>query len=190
MARFGRGWLAAGIVCIALNWLGDSLDGTLARVRRQQRPQYGFYVDHMADVLGAVALMGGLAFSGLAHPGTAVAMLVAFLVLSSESYLATHTLGAFEMSKGIFGPTEVRLLLIAGNLELMRTPWASLFGRRVLLFDLGGWIAVAGMAGMAFWVTARHTAELYRREPLGGGSSDSYSPRSQNRDLGHPGLDS
>lgn len=171
MARFGRGWLAVGIACIALNWLGDSLDGTLARVRRQQRPKYGFYVDHMADVLGAAALMGGLALSGLAHPATAAAMLVAFLVLSAESYLAAHTLGAFEMSKGIFGPTEIRLLLIAGNLELMRTPWATVFGRRVLLFDLGGWIAVAGMSAMALWVTAQHTAELYRREPLGGGGS-------------------
>ena len=169
LAPYGRWWLAVGIVCIALNWLGDSLDGTLARVRNQQRPRYGFYVDHMVDVLGAVALMGGLAVSGLAHPAAAVAMLVAFLVLSAESYLAAHTLGAFEMSKGIFGPTEIRLLLIAGNLELMRTPWAHVFGRRVLLFDLGGWIAVAGMTVMALWVTAWHTAELYRREPLRGG---------------------
>jgi phosphatidylglycerophosphate synthase len=165
LSRLGRWWLAVGILCIALNWLGDSMDGTLARVRRQQRPKYGFYVDHIVDVLGAVALMGGLAVSGLAHPATAAAMLVAFLVLSSESYLAAHTLGAFEMSKGMFGPTEIRLLLIAGNLELMRTPWASVFGHRVLLFDLGGWIAVAGMSAMAIWVTARHTAELYRREP-------------------------
>jgi phosphatidylglycerophosphate synthase len=166
LARFGWGWLAACIVCIALNWLGDSLDGTLARVRRQQRPKYGFYVDHMADVLGAVAMMGGLAVSGFLHPAAAAAMLVAFLVLSSESYLATHTLGAFEMSKGMFGPTEIRLLLIAGNLELMRTPWAHVFGHRVLVFDLGGWIAVAGMSAMALWVTARHTVELYRREPI------------------------
>ena len=93
------------------------------------------------------------------------------LVLSSESYLATYVLGAFEMSKGIFGPTEIRLLLIAGNIELMRTPWTSVLGRRVLLFDLGGWIAVAGMTGMALWVTGRHTAELYRMEPVGGGGS-------------------
>lgn len=166
LARFGRWWLAGAIVCIALNWLGDSLDGTLARVRRQQRPRYGFYVDHVVDVLGAVAMMGGLAVSGLLHPATAAAMLVAFLVLSAESYLATHTLGEFEMSKGIFGPTEIRLLLIGGNVALMRTPWASVFGHKVLLFDLGGWIGVAGMGAMALWVTARHTVELYRREPL------------------------
>ena len=84
--------LLAVIVCLALNWLGDSLDGTLARVRQQQRPRYGFYVDHIVDVFGSVALMCGLGFSGLLHWQTAMAMLIAFLVLSSESYLATYTL--------------------------------------------------------------------------------------------------
>ena len=77
---------------MVLNWLGDSLDGTLARVRRQQRPRYGFYVDHMVDIFGSVALMCGLGASGLLHWQTAMAMLVAFLMLSSESYLATYTL--------------------------------------------------------------------------------------------------
>ena len=47
-----------------LNWFGDSMDGTLARVRGQQRPRYGFYVDHVVDVLGAVAMMVGMACSG------------------------------------------------------------------------------------------------------------------------------
>jgi archaetidylinositol phosphate synthase len=154
------------IVCIALNWLGDSMDGTLARVRHQQRPRYGFYVDHMVDVFGAVVLMSGLACSGFLHPQIAVAMLIAFLVLSSESYLATYTLSSFEMSKGIFGPTEIRLLLIAGNLALLRSPFAILFGHKLLLFDVGGVIAAAGMFAMAAAVTVRHTAALYRQEPL------------------------
>jgi phosphatidylglycerophosphate synthase len=69
-------------VCIGLNWLGDSLDGTLARVRRQLRPRYGFYVDHMVDVLGAAALMSGLGCSGFLHWQTAAAMLVSFLLLA------------------------------------------------------------------------------------------------------------
>src|SRR6202012_1703663 len=76
LARYNRWWLLVVIICLALNWLGDSLDGTLARVRAQQRPRYGFYVDHMVDVLGAVALMGGLALSGLAHWQAGMAMLV------------------------------------------------------------------------------------------------------------------
>jgi phosphatidylglycerophosphate synthase len=154
------------IACVVLNWLGDSLDGTLARVRQQQRPRYGFYVDHMVDVFGSVALMGGLGCSGVLHWQTAVAMLVAFLLLSSESYLATYTLSFFRLSQGIFGPTEIRLLLIAGTLALLHGPYRTLFGHRFLLFDLGGAIAGAVMFAMAVVVTVRHTAQLYREEPL------------------------
>ncbi len=167
LPQYDRRMLLLAIVCIALNWLGDSLDGTLARVRRQERPRYGFYVDHVVDIFGAVALMCGLGCSRLLHWQTAMAMLIAFLVLASESYLATHTLSRFELSQGLFGPTEIRILLIAGNLALLRSPYATLFGHRLLLFDLGGAIAAAGMFAMALVVTARHTAQLYREEPLG-----------------------
>ena len=165
-SRYERRVLLAVIVCIALNWLGDSLDGTLARVRRQQRPRYGFYVDHVVDIFGSAVLMCGLGCSGVLHWQTAMAMLVAFLLLSGESYLATYTLSRFELSQGIFGPTEVRILLIAGNLALLRSPYATVFGHRLLLFDVGGAIAAAGMLAMAVAVTVRHTVELYRQEPL------------------------
>ncbi|MGD0940996.1 MAG: CDP-alcohol phosphatidyltransferase family protein [Terracidiphilus sp.] len=166
LSRFNRIALLGPILCLVLNWLGDSLDGTLARVRQQQRPRYGFYVDHMADVFGAVALMCGLGCSGFLHWQVALAMLVAFLVLSSESYLATYTLTRFQLSQGLFGPTEIRILLVIGNLALLRNPYAAVFGYKVLLFDLGGLIAAIGMFAMAISVTLRHTAELYRQEPL------------------------
>jgi len=154
------------ILSLVLTWLGDSMDGTLARIRRIERPRYGFYVDHMADVFGSIALMAGLGFSGFVHWPVAVAMLVGFLLLSSESFLATYSLGQFQLSQGIFGPTEIRILLIAGNLALMRNPYSILFGYRILLFDLGGTIAALGMLAIAITVTARHTAQLYREEPL------------------------
>ena len=166
LSRYNRYALLLAVVCIALNWLGDSLDGTLARVRRQQRPRYGFYVDHMVDIFGSVALMAGLACSGFLHWQTAIAMLIGFLLLSSESYLATYTLSRFHMSQGLFGPTEIRVLLIIGNLALLHNPYATLFGHRFLLFDVGGIIAAAGMLAMAIGVTVRHTAELYRQEPI------------------------
>jgi phosphatidylglycerophosphate synthase len=166
LSRYDRRALLLVILCLALNWLGDSMDGTLARVRRQQRPRYGFYVDHMVDIFGSVALMCGLGCSGFLHWQTAIAMLVAFLMLSSESYLATYTLSCFQLSQGIFGPTEIRILLIAGNLALLRSPYSTLFAHRMLLFDLGGAIAAAGMFAMAILVTVRHTAQLYRQEPL------------------------
>jgi archaetidylinositol phosphate synthase len=166
LARYDRRALVGVIACLALNWLGDSLDGTLARVRRQERPRYGFYVDHMVDVLGAAAMMTGLGWSGLAHWGTAMAMLVAFLLLSAESYLATYTLGCFELSQGWFGPTEIRILLVAGNVALLRSPYATVLGHRLLLFDVGGWVAAAAMFAMAVMVGMRHTGQLYREEPL------------------------
>jgi phosphatidylglycerophosphate synthase len=166
LSRYNRYALLVVILCLVLNWLGDSLDGTLARVRKQQRPRFGFYVDHMVDVFGSVALMCGLGYSGLLHWQTAIAMLVAFLLLSSESYLATYTLLCFQLSQGIFGPTEIRLLLIAGNLALLRSPYSTVFGHNMLLFDLGGAIAAVCMFAAAVVITIRHTAELYREEPL------------------------
>jgi phosphatidylglycerophosphate synthase len=166
LSRYNRYALLLVILCIALNWFGDSMDGTLARVRHQQRPRYGFYVDHIVDIFGSVALMCGLGFSGFLHWQTSIAMLIAFLLLSSESYLATYTLSSFEMSQGIFGPTEIRILLIIGNLALLRSPYSTLFGHRMLLFDLGGTIAAVSMLAMVIAVTVRHTAQLYRQEPL------------------------
>ena len=170
LARYNRFALLLVILCLVLNWFGDSMDGTLARVRGQERPCYGFYVDHIIDVFGSVALMSGLGFSGLLHWQTALAMLVGFLVLSSESFLATYTLAHFQLSQGIFGPTEIRILLIVGNLALLRSPYATLFGHRILLFDLGGAIAAAVMLAMAIFVTVRHTRQLYCQEPLPQGS--------------------
>jgi archaetidylinositol phosphate synthase len=154
------------ILCLVLNWLGDSLDGTLARTRHQQRPRYGFYVDHMVDIFGSLALITGLACSGFLHWQTATALLVAFLILSSESYLATYTLSRFELSQGPFGPTEIRILLILGNLALLHSPYATVFGHKLLLFDISGTIAAAAMFALALIVTFRHTAQLYREEPL------------------------
>lgn len=166
LCRHHREALLLVTVCIVLNWLGDSLDGTLARVRSQARPRYGFYVDHVVDILGSVALMCGMAASGYLHPQVASAMLIAFLVLSSESYLATYTLGTFQLSQGIFGPTEIRLLMIAGNLALLRSPYATLCGHRLLLFDLGGTVATGFMAVAALTTMVRHTAQLYQEEPI------------------------
>ena len=151
---------------LVLNWLGDSLDGTLARVRHQQRPRYGFYVDHMADAFGALALMAGLACSGYIHWQIAAGMLVCFYVLSIESYLTTYTMGHFHLSQSIFGPTEIRILLIAGNTVLLRLPYADIAGHRFLLFDVGGAVAIAGMTFMAVAATIRHIAVLHGEEKL------------------------
>ena len=165
-ARYNEYGLLGVIVCIVANWFGDSLDGTLARVRNQQRPRYGFYVDHIVDVVGATALMCGLGCSGFVHWPVAIAMLIGFLLLAAESYLATYTLACFKMSQGWFGPTEIRILLIIGTLALLHSPYARVLGRRFLLFDIGGTVAATLMAIMVVVIAVRHTAELYRQEPL------------------------
>lgn len=166
LARWERGALLGAVVCIGLNWLGDSLDGTLARVRRRPRPRYGFYVDHVVDIFGAAMMMAGLAWSGLLHPAVAAAMLVGFLLLSGESYLATYTLSRFELSQGRLGPTEIRILMVMGAAAALRAPQVTMLGRRLLLWDVGGTIAAGAMFGLAAAAAVRHTAQLYRQEPL------------------------
>lgn len=166
LASRNRCALLGVIACLALNWLGDSLDGTLARVRQRLRPRYGFYVDHMVDSFGGVALMGGLALSGYMHPAIAIGLLVAFLMLSIQSYLATHALGEFRISFWRFGPTELRLLLAVGNLALFWKPVIHLFGGQYRLFDVGGAIGVAGMALMVVVFTLQNTLRLYREERI------------------------
>src|SRR5579884_4488374 len=153
-------------ICLVLNWFGDSLDGTLARVRNQQRPRYGFYVDHMVDSLGAMVIMLGLAASGLADWRIAIAMLIGFLMLSIEAYLATYTLGSFRLSYSKFGPTEIRLLLIAACVRALINPNVRLGGHEYRLFDVGGVIATAGMAAMCIVSAILHTRSLYRQETL------------------------
>ena len=142
---------------LALNWFGDSLDGTLARIRNRQRPRYGFYVDHIVDTFGAFALMVGLGCSGYVHWEIAAGMLVCFYALSIESYLATYTTGRFHLSHGLFGPTEIRILLAIGNVLILSHPYMSLAGRRFLSFDFGGTVAIAGMVGMVVSAAFRQT---------------------------------
>jgi archaetidylinositol phosphate synthase len=166
LARLQPELLLASIIFLALNWLGDSLDGTLARVRNRQRPRYGFYVDHITDTIAAFFLMGGLAVSGYVHPFIALGMLVAFLMLSIEAYLATYALGEFRLSYWKFGPTEIRILLAIGNIALLRHSIIRVFGRHIRLFDLGGTIAIAGMSMMLIVSAIKHTRQLYREERL------------------------
>jgi phosphatidylglycerophosphate synthase len=166
LASASRAGLLLVVACLAVNWFGDSLDGTLARVRQHERPRYGFYVDHVVDAAGAVFLLGGLGLSGYMSPMVALALLVAYLLLLVETFLATYTLGTFTMSYFKVGPTELRILLAIGNLVLLVHPMAEIFGRRYLLFDVGGVIAAGGMVLTLIIAVTRHTRALYVAEPL------------------------
>ncbi len=166
LARRDSGWLHVVNVGLALNWFGDSLDGTLARHRHKLRPRYGFYVDHIVDAFGALFLLVGLGVSGYMSPAVAAGLLVVYYLLSIGIYLATYTLGTFRIAYGGFGGTELRLLLVAGNLTALYVPAFELWGTRVRLFDVGGVMAIAGLALVVVTSTVRNTRELYRLERL------------------------
>ena len=165
-AHWHRRGLALVIVCLFLNWLGDSLDGTLARVRNRLRPRYGFYVDHIVDAFGTFFLLGGLGLSGYMSPGVAAGLLIAYFMLSIEVYLATYAIGTFHLSFWKFSPTELRILLMIGNLALLWRPWVRLLGGTYRLFDVGGVVGIAGISLMLVSAALRHTIELYRAERL------------------------
>jgi phosphatidylglycerophosphate synthase len=151
---------------LAINWFGDSLDGTVARVRRQERPRYGYYVDHVLDLVGIAMLMGGIALSGYMTPLIALGVLAAYLLVSAEVFLATAVGGAFRMSFARIGPTELRILLSAGALALIRWPTCELPGLgRVLVLDVAGLAVIAGLL-IALSVSALAMGRaLYVAEP-------------------------
>ncbi len=166
LARWNRNALLLAIFFLAVNWFGDSMDGTLARVRQKLRPRYGFYVDHVVDAFGQFFLLGGLGLSGYMSPWVAMGFLIVFYVLSIEVYLATYCLGTFHLSHWKLSPTELRVLLAIGNIALFYHPRVTIAGGRYLLFDVGG---VAGMVGMTLMLLVavwRHTRTLYREEPV------------------------
>ena len=158
--------LLAALVLLALNWFGDSLDGTLARVRGHERPRYGFYVDHVLDALSILFVFGGLAAGGHMSPVIAFGFLIAYYLLSIEIALAAHTVGIFRISYWKFGPTELRILLALGTLQLMRSDAITIGGIRMLLFDLGGIIAIVSVAATFVAAAVANTRHLYRAEPL------------------------
>ena len=161
-------WALLGVVfALALNWLGDSLDGTLARVRHQQRPRYGFYVDHVLDMVGTFSLLGGLALSGYMNPLLAMAMLAAYVTAAAEEFLATHVRRVFHLSFLGFGPTELRIILSIGTLYLLYRPWVNLGSLGMFrLFDVGGIVAIAGLALKIVVCAFRNGYALYREERL------------------------
>jgi archaetidylinositol phosphate synthase len=165
-ARANRMALLFAIVWLAIHWLCDSLDGTIARVRQQQRPRYGFYVDHVVDCIGVLFLVSGLALSGFMNPMVALSLLVAYFLLSIEVYLATYCLTVFRMSFWGIGPTELRVLLAIGTVALVSDPKVQILGGAYRLFDVGGVIAVASLAVTTAVSVVRNGLALYRAEPL------------------------
>ncbi len=153
-------------VALAVNWFGDSLDGTLARVRNCQRPRYGYYTDHVLDLIGTFVLLGGLALSGHMSPIVALVLLAAYMMVTAEVFLSTHVMRVFRLSSMGFGPTELRIVLSIGALYLLRDSRVCIAGSEpFLLFDVGGVIAIAGLTVAMLISASRNIRILYREEP-------------------------
>jgi len=166
LASWHRVGLVLVVFFLALNWFGDSLDGTLARVRGTERPRFGYYVDHVIDAVGTLFLMGGLALSGYMTPIVALALTVAYFLVLVEVYLATHVLKTFRMDFLLVGPTELRIVLAVGTLVLLVHPHSTILGRTYLLFDVGGLAAALGLLVAFMTAAVRNTRRLYLEEPL------------------------
>jgi phosphatidylglycerophosphate synthase len=155
------------VVSLAANWFGDSLDGTLARVRNQQRPRYGYYVDHVIDLAGTALLFGGVAASGFMSPLVAALVVAAFFLVSAEAYLATYARGVFKMAFFGIGPTELRIMLAIGALFIVNRPFVDVFGfTGVRLFDVGGVAGAIGMAATFLVTSAANVRALYEEERI------------------------
>ena len=166
LARWDTRALWVVVAALAINWFGDSLDGTLARVRHVERPRYGFYIDHVIDIVGLTFLFIGLACSGFMTPAIALSLLVAYLLVSGEVFLATAVRGVFRMSFAGFGPTELRIVLAIGTIALRGNPQVHFgFFGRMPLFDVGGLVAIVGLVATLGFAVWQNTSALARLEP-------------------------
>ena len=166
LAQYSPLFLVAGVVCLAINWFGDSLDGTLARVRNRQRPRYGFYVDHIVDAFGVTFVVAGLSLSGYMSPIVAMGFLIAYFLMNIEIYLATYTLGIFKLSYGVMGPTELRIIVCIGNLVLLTKKSVRIGDGYYLLCDVSGVVAIVVLVAIAIVSSIKNTKRLYSEERL------------------------
>jgi archaetidylinositol phosphate synthase len=167
LANRNEAWLWLANVAILANWFGDSLDGTLARFRRIERPRYGYYLDHLTDAYSTLAIGLGLGFSPYMLLAVGLAIVIAYLLLSINVYLETHVFEEFSFSYGNLGPTEVRLILIALNLTALSIgplPF-DVLGVGATVFDVVGLAAASGMIVMLLVRAVRNLRALARLEP-------------------------
>ena len=167
--RWTPEWLWVANLGLVIHWLGDSLDGTLARVRKHERPRYGFYLDHITDAYSTTAIGLGLGFSPYMLLSVALAIVIAYLVLSINVYLETHVFKVFRFGYGITGPTEARLILLGLNLiAVVVGPLGfRVKGVEFTAFDVVGVAAALGMIALLMTRVGRNLSELGRLEPPG-----------------------
>jgi phosphatidylglycerophosphate synthase len=167
LSNRNEAWLWAASAGLVVHWFGDSLDGTLARVRKIERPRYGFYLDHLTDAYSTTVIGIGLGLSPYMLLSVGLAIVIAYLVLSINVYLETHAFGEFQFGYAWMGPTEARALLIALNtLALFRPPLPFHVGVvGATIFDVAGALGAVAMAGLLVARVVRNLKRLSAMEP-------------------------
>jgi phosphatidylglycerophosphate synthase len=167
LTNYSHAWLWVASAMLVVNWIGDSLDGTLARVRGTQRPKYGYYLDHVVDAYSTAIIGLGLGLSPYVYLGIALGIVIVYLAMSINVYLESTVFGVFKISYGRVGPTEVRLILILLNTTAVITAgWPYPLGvpiNRVANITLG--IVLAGMVVLFVGRFARNLYKLAKLEP-------------------------
>src|SRR5258707_1210428 len=165
LTNFSPAWLWAASLMLVVNWLGDSLDGTLARVRGTQRPKYGYYLDHVVDAFSTAVIGLGIGLSPYVYLGLALGIVVVYLAMSINVYLESTVFGVFKISYGRIGPTEVRLLLVLLNTMLALAALWRIKGP----FPVGvvaNWTLAVLLTGMLALFVGRFARNLYRLAKL------------------------
>jgi archaetidylinositol phosphate synthase len=167
--RWTPAWLWVVNLGLVIHWLGDSLDGTLARVRKHERPRYGFYLDHLTDAYATTAIGLGLGFSPYMLLSVSLAIVIAYLILSINVYLETHVFKVFRYGYGMIGPTEARLVLLGLNLVALAIGPLGFTVRGVgfTVFDIAGVVAALVMIALLVTRAGRNLSTLARLEPPG-----------------------
>jgi phosphatidylglycerophosphate synthase len=159
LSDWSRQWLWVAIIGYVFQWFGDSLDGSLARWRKIERPKYGYFIDHSVDGLVILLIMSGMGMSNYVRMDAALFATVGYLLLSIHAYLAARVLAEFKLSYFNFGPTELRFLLIGLTLAMMVLgPDAGRTDARTTGFDWFIGVAAAVLNALFIWqtlVTAR-----------------------------------
>jgi archaetidylinositol phosphate synthase len=160
-------WLWIASALLVVHWLGDSLDGTLARVRKSERPRYGYYLDHLVDAFATAAIGIGLGLSPYMLLAVGLAIVVAYLILSINTYLETHAFGVFTLGYGRLGPTEARVMLIGLNTLIALGVGVSVdvAGLGVSPLDVAGLAIATVMIVALIGRAARNLRRLAELEP-------------------------
>lgn len=134
MSSRDMNWLWLSSLGFVVNWYGDSLDGTLARVRNRQRPIYGYYLDHTVDAVNELIIVLGIGLSGMVHLSLALLILAIYFMLTVNVSINAHLKKEFRLTYARMGPTELRIIMIIVNTVLVLIPSIGTFSHTFMLW--------------------------------------------------------